>query len=658
MSARAPYNFVELGEKVIERYNNNKKDLPTYERFNSKLNTGYITYELENETDLYIGDGNGNFFRNAEGILTIPGSTMRGLVRNNIEQLSFSYPEFIEDTLFLYRKFTDESKKINNEYRSIISTAQGSKAKIPDGVKVGYIYWKDNNTLVIVPAEEIGKDKRTFFRIHEKKLRQLLGEKIRNNYMYNEEIYRFTFNDKFNLKKKIKETYNIKMKKEFEKELKLEKRTQLKRYSLSIKNNKNTRYRPYRKEIWFDIDLNEPSGKITQIDTRNPKLYKGNLLNSEWVLGKTHHYIVTAIPPKDKRKEIVIDEKLVLAYEKDFAARCIQNKKLKENSSFYGLPYTEKSNKIKKLIGEKYAKPFFYKMNQDKKTILGFGPTPYFRIYYKNSLHKGIPCKKIDGLDYARAIFGFADKNEHYKSRISFSNCLIKKMSSLKGKVNIVLASPKATSFQLYLNQEGRSIKDLYNFNDANFKLRGYKFYWQKFIANPGILGKNTGIAPQIEPLKKGARFQGKIHFENLYDDELGLLFLGLQVDKDAYDNIGMGKPYGYGRIHFDNIKISLQKIDTAFLNIETEYEQVNAEKYIRAYKEYLKREGINFEEHPRIIQYLISKKYIDKEEKMQHMNFKECGKREILPTTYEIGKKVLKQYSRNNEKKTKRFKK
>ena len=35
---------------------------------------------------------------------------MRGLVRNNIEQLSFSYPEFIEDTLFLYRKFTDESK--------------------------------------------------------------------------------------------------------------------------------------------------------------------------------------------------------------------------------------------------------------------------------------------------------------------------------------------------------------------------------------------------------------------------------------------------------------------------------------------------------------------------------------------------------------------
>ena len=49
---------------------------------------------------------------------------------------------------------------------------------------------------------------------------------------------------------------------------------------------------------------------------------------------KTHHYIVTAIPPKDKRKEIVIDEKLVLAYEKGLAARCIQNKKLKENSSF------------------------------------------------------------------------------------------------------------------------------------------------------------------------------------------------------------------------------------------------------------------------------------------------------------------------------------
>jgi len=127
----APYNFVPLPEKA-EVISQKIEELQSHAEINKEKNSGYIEYEIENITPLIIGKGkekkeakdnkeesflidkkkekkndkNVYFFKNDKGEYTIPGSTMRGLLRNNMAILSFSnVSEDIEDGRFYFRTF-------------------------------------------------------------------------------------------------------------------------------------------------------------------------------------------------------------------------------------------------------------------------------------------------------------------------------------------------------------------------------------------------------------------------------------------------------------------------------------------------------------------------------------------------------------------------
>lgn len=56
-------------------------------------------------------------------------------------------------------------------------------------------------------------------------------------------------------------------------------------------------------------------------------------------------------------------------------------------------------------------------------------------------------------------------------------------------------------------------------------------------------------VASSLTPLPAGTQFTGTICYHNLHKDELGLLLWCLRLDDGCYQNIGMGKPYGYGRV-------------------------------------------------------------------------------------------------------------
>ena len=56
-------------------------------------------------------------------------------------------------------------------------------------------------------------------------------------------------------------------------------------------------------------------------------------------------------------------------------------------------------------------------------------------------------------------------------------------------------------------------------------------------------------MASHLYPLDAGVRFNGKIRFYNVTEEELGMLLWGLLLEENSQQNIGKGKPYGYGRI-------------------------------------------------------------------------------------------------------------
>lgn len=110
----APYNFVPFYDKVFP-YPKNK--LTNHNSVEEKLITGEITYKIKAETPIMVDDGTGKFFTDAKGRYAIPGSTMRGLIRNNVQVLGLcSYKNDIDDYALMYRNVANgaEKRRYNN----------------------------------------------------------------------------------------------------------------------------------------------------------------------------------------------------------------------------------------------------------------------------------------------------------------------------------------------------------------------------------------------------------------------------------------------------------------------------------------------------------------------------------------------------------------
>ena len=106
-NVRAPYNFVPFHtkgasgadgtaqgqrvERVLVRYDS-LEALPRHDRIDPKLLTGEIQVTMTAETPVFVSDGNKenpHFFRGPNGEFMLPGSTIRGMVRQNMQILGF-----------------------------------------------------------------------------------------------------------------------------------------------------------------------------------------------------------------------------------------------------------------------------------------------------------------------------------------------------------------------------------------------------------------------------------------------------------------------------------------------------------------------------------------------------------------------------------------
>nr|MCR5290525.1 hypothetical protein [Treponema sp.] len=112
---KAPYNFVPLAQKVVfpEWASNISIDRPFEDGISGTIDVKYTA-----KTPIFIGNGkkdNNDYLENykaANGKYAIPGSSLRGMLRNVIEIASFGKFNRVSDAALSVRDLTNAAKEL------------------------------------------------------------------------------------------------------------------------------------------------------------------------------------------------------------------------------------------------------------------------------------------------------------------------------------------------------------------------------------------------------------------------------------------------------------------------------------------------------------------------------------------------------------------
>lgn len=521
----APYNFVPFAKDILEA---GEECLSPHDRMDEKLYSGELEYTVAACTDIAVGglpvssgeNAPQDFYRTVDGKYAIPGSTMRGLIRNNVQILGCaSFKNDIDDYALMYRSVGQAKGDPNKDiYDGILGSGtipyNGSTLSILKNVKAGYIE-KRNGKYVILHTKPdiISKDfaEMNYYVISEK---HIINSHLDNP---NDTSFQFLFDN--NLTQNNPEVRIIK-----------DEGNGRARW----KGEQNKDYRPSYTKVSYEL-----KGLRTVTAIGKPGKYKntGYLVGTGYMNEKKALYV---IPEPDESTETWIPDSDIKAFNVDFEKKKNQDH-IRSNKRFYSLPEED---------GQR--KPVFYISLGEK---LYFGFTPRLRLFYDHTILEGLPdSQKQDGiLDLAKSMFGFME-GEGFKTKLSFSDAEQCKGSTDTKDISLILGEPKASSYNDYLISRG---DNAVSYSDEEFSLRGVKQYWlrdetEKTEFDP----KKIKVYSHFKALPAGAEFKGKIRFSNLTEDEFGLLLWSIRLEKESHMNVGKAKAYGYG-----NVVVSLGEI-------------------------------------------------------------------------------------------------
>lgn len=221
-------------------------------------------------------------------------------------------------------------------------------------------------------------------------------------------------------------------------------------------------------------------------------------------------------------------------------------------------PDYEEFRRIQLNEGIKIPVFFTYNSNNNEE-IDSIGISYMYRYPAFNSIYNGItPLELLDSEkhDLPECILGFTGRNDSLKGRVLFSNAFLKGNPVVLEK-RYALSSPHPSFYPLYLGN-GQS------WNSQSIRIAGRKRYPVR-----NILYGNKGTANMESPkrpLDKGSEFECKIRFFNLKPIELGALLSSLDFcgHKECFHSIGQGKPLGYGKV-----KISVENVSFSYGSID-----------------------------------------------------------------------------------------
>jgi CRISPR-associated protein (TIGR03986 family) len=265
------------------------------------------------------------------------------------------------------------------------------------------------------------------------------------------------------------------------------------------------------------------------------------------------------------------------------------------------------------------------------------------RVRYQQGVADGLPdefalCKDADKLCPVCRLWGWVppgkeEQNDgEEKSRqgfIRFSTAhTVSALKETDVEANVTLSplgQPHASAMSFYL-QSPDNPREVGTYGKQNepyreFALRGRKFYWHQEPRGQWRDTRDNGQPKQdsqnktVELLKEGVTFTFMVEFDNLSDEDLGLLLLTLQPNllgeknipsQHLYHHLGMGKPLGLGSAKVVIDKLTLinraERYQSLTADGKTSYEQAqlaqpNVQKFIDAFvEEALKAQDIPLE--------------------------------------------------------------
>jgi len=559
--AHAPYNFIPLPKALIPA--NTPLDQDKYHVEDG--HTGYLDITLETCSPTYIRgmmseatfkqsgrnkaedmsdedkEKRSSFFsssdREVEGKLSpvLPGSSIRGMVRNLVEIVAHSRMRWVADNpTFTYRAVAVQGEDpLKKPYQDVIGDQNNRK------VVAGYLV-QDGDSWFIHPAHTTdsiswGKGKEPYIKVDDEDInsKALPGYLHLNHKQYRPQLHEIRFEQGAKVKK-----------------------------SRPRRNSS-----PYRSSIKVE-------GANSSLMHMGMLVCSGNMAETG---GRSPRKKQVIILPKDqKAKRIPIATDAIDAYIKGLSTYVADKETLKD---------WNKGQAGRGCLG--HDKPVFY--IHDNKEIHYFGHNPNFRIpallngSYKASTPKDfVPdlVRKHDSPDLAEAIFGWVTerdedgpKEEARAGRIFFEDAHFVTAqhgvwyNNGQAITPKILSTPRPTTFQHYLVQDANKGHDPDNkqkiahfgTSTSETQIRGYKHYWHRG-SNPDIrfhesdgekAEKRKTQLTQIVPLKTGVQFKGRIHFENLRTEELGAILWVLNLphtENILYRHkLGMGKPLGMG---------------------------------------------------------------------------------------------------------------
>lgn len=489
----APYNFAPFSNKILFPYSG-IEELPGHDTLREDLKSGEIQVTMRAETPVFVSDGNKDdphFFRGANGKQMLPGSTVRGLIRENMQILGFGMirpGEDLEDYQIYFREMAAASSSVDAplkkyyvgalDIKSQKSPKTGKNFTIPQAVTSGYLHCSSGRYFIQPTSEP-------FIRVS----------------------------------RKMKDVQQL--------------------------GNAPARVIPvaYRAEGGV-------AKQILPANRKTDEMQYGMLLYTGRPVGKIPNHLYL-FPEEDMAATAIpVSPEDILSYKADLESRA-NSLKAYDSVRFWELPE------------EGEHKPVFFVRHEGH---LYFGMSLFLRIGYQYPLSAGLPKYHREmmeqeniPLDYPHAILGFAGKEASYRSRVSSGDFTVVGDPQEQQKVRAILGGPKPSYYPGYV-ADGKNYNDVDPSSEEDkdrFQLRGYKQYWMKPVETTTVPEGKENVGTALRPLPEGTEFIGTIRFQNLTDLELGLLLWSLRLEEGCFQTVGMGKPYGYGRmkVQIDNLR-------------------------------------------------------------------------------------------------------
>lgn len=603
----APYNFVPLNDRIVEA-----EPIPSFDRYHKDRFTGYIDLTIETLTPLYIRDTltmeefrqkeeyekekktfiNPDFF-SPGGIIRIPGSSLRGMIRTLVEIVSYGRFEFFDDRRLYFRAVGDTSR-LGIDYRDTMTDQ--SDYYFPK-IKAGIL-------------KRIDRD----YYIHPSK--ELEGT----------QIYKINFDKTTRI---VDGTKDFKLT-DFEfKEI----------YFKPTTPDLHIHYRIDKKtgnKVSFKLKYAKLASVSLSKDANHP--YKGFIIASGHMDKKHMHWVINE--PDDSQKEIKVPESVIKEYKNDNQRNAPNLLAKADNKESVPCFYvTDNSDNIisfghtgmfrlayRKTIGQHIPTQLQSTDKIDIATAI-FGDEKNFasRVFFEDAINEknASPFLKMD---IPKILSG--------PKPTCFQHYLEQKSENLTNHP-----------------------KNLAHYNSDNpirgYKLYWHRDGNDWIETDKENINKHQTQYTKITPVKPGTLFHGRIRFENLSKVELGALLFVLDLPNGCAHKLGMGKPLGLGSIKITPT-LYLSDRQRRYRELFTEWDGLaNANDRIKALKsafeEYILNKNKLGEkgknslwelERLKELKIMLDWKNKPDNSKTQYLKLEEFRKRLVLPGPSEVIKK------------------